>query len=113
MRGNKKQKIRLLNETRKRTQLNRKVLIRKLVRVPEAVTKAKRRRGAKYGAEVISALVRVWEWFDYPCGQRLAAVLWEQTERLRGSGGLKCSPTRAGSPASTYQKNTILYYEMS
>ncbi len=36
LRASKKQKTRLLNEARKRTKLNRKVLIRKLTRVPAA-----------------------------------------------------------------------------
>ena len=35
--------------------------------------------------------MQVWELFDFPCWQRLAAVLREQVERLRASGGLKCS----------------------
>jgi hypothetical protein len=40
---------------------------------------------------VVSALVVVWELFDYPCGQRLVAALREHTDRLRGNGGLRCS----------------------
>lgn len=97
LRGDKKQKTRLLNEARKRTRLNRKVLIRKLVRVPAAADKPKRRlRGATYGAELRAPLVKVWELFDFPCGQRLAPILREQTERLRACGGLKCSERVAG-----------------
>lgn len=97
LRGNKKQKTRLLNEARKRTKLNRKVLIRKLTRVPAAADKAKRRvRGTRYGVEVKAPLIEVWELFDFPCGQRLAPILREQTERLRASGGLKCSQAMAG-----------------
>ena len=92
LRGNKKQKTRLLNEARKRTKLNRKVLIRKLTRVPAAGGKSKRRaRGTTYGVELRAPLIQVWEIFDFPCGQRLAPILREQTERLRASGGLKCS----------------------
>ena len=92
LRGNKKQKTRLLNEARKRTELNRKVLIRKLTRVPAVADKPKRRtRGTIYGVELRGPLVQVWEWFDYPCGQRLAPILREQTERLRAGGELKCS----------------------
>ena len=52
LRGNKKQKTRLLNEARKRTRLNRKVLIRKLTRVPAAAVGKPRRRAASYGVEV-------------------------------------------------------------
>jgi hypothetical protein len=87
----------LLNEARKRTKLNRKVLIRKLTRVPAAAGKARRRpRGTIYGGDVKAPLIQVWELFDFPCGQRLAPVLREQTERLRASGWLKCSPEAAG-----------------
>src|SRR6188508_2664697 len=82
LRGNKKQKTRLLSEARKRTKLNRKVLIRKLSQIPAAVErKRKRARKAKYAAEVKAPLVKIWELFDYPCGQRLAAVLREQVEK--------------------------------
>lgn len=35
-------------------------------------------------------LVRVWELFDFPCGQRLAPILREQVEKARAGGGLKC-----------------------
>ena len=91
-RGNKKQKTRLLNEARKRTRLNRKVLIPKPAHIPAAGGKPKvRRRAARYGAAVQTALVQIWELFDFPCGQRLAPILREQTERLRASGGLQCS----------------------
>lgn len=89
--ADKKQKTRLLNEARKRTQLNRKVLIRKLTRVPAARRPGKRRRRATYGVEVRAPLMQVWELFEFPCGQRLAAVLGEQVERLRGCGAVKCS----------------------
>src|SRR5437763_15162161 len=97
MRGNKKQKSRLLNEARKRTKLNRKVLIRKLTRVPAAGgDEPKRRvRETRYGVELKAPLAQVWELFDFPCGQRLAPILREQTERLRSCGGLKCSAEAA------------------
>lgn len=36
-------------------------------------------------------MARVWELFDYPCGQRLAPVLRAQVERLRSLGELRCS----------------------
>ncbi|MGH9629384.1 MAG: hypothetical protein ACRD7E_13775, partial [Bryobacteraceae bacterium] len=97
LRGNKKQKTRLLNEARKRTKLNRKVLIRKLTRMPAAASKPKRRRrGSSYGVEVKGPLTQVWEWFDFPCGQRLAPILREQVKGLRQSGELKCSDEVAG-----------------
>ena len=79
-RGSRKQKTRLLNEARKRTRLDRKVLIRKLAH-PAKRSKPKRRaRGASYGVEVVTTLVQVWELFDFPCGQRLAPS-------IAGAGG--------------------------
>ena len=92
LRGTKKQKTKLLNEARKRTHLNRKVLIRKLSQIPAAVgKKRKRTRKPKYGAEVKAPLAKIWELFDFPCGQRMAAVLREQVEKLRAGGDLQCS----------------------
>ncbi len=73
LRGNKRQKTRLLNEDRKRTRLNRKVLIRKLTHVPAAAAQlGRRRRATRYGVELKAPLVKVWELFDFLCGQRLA-----------------------------------------
>ncbi len=96
VRGNKKQKTRLLNEARKRTKLNRKVLIRKLTRVPAVADKPQRRaRGRIYGVELRAPLIQIWELFEFPCGQRLAPILRKQTERLRAGGGLKCSQKMA------------------
>jgi len=40
---------------------------------------------------VVTALVEVWDMFEQPCGQRLAAVLQEQVERLRKMNELRCT----------------------
>lgn len=91
-RGSKKQKTRLLNEARKRTRLNRKVLIRRLCH-PAAVKEKKKRpvRGAIYNGDVVRVLVRLWVMFDCPCGQRLAPALRQELDRLRKSGEVRCS----------------------
>jgi hypothetical protein len=60
-RASKKEKGRLLSEAR--TRLTRKVLIRKLAH-PGKLKQPKRRRGASYGAEVVTTLVEIWELFD-------------------------------------------------
>lgn len=86
-----KQRTRLLNEARRRTHLNRKVLIRKLTRMPKPVRRPRPKRGASYGPEVVSALVDCWELFDFACGQRLAPALRTEVRRLRAAGELKCS----------------------
>jgi hypothetical protein len=90
--ASRKEKTRLLNEARRRTRLNRKVLIGKLAH-PAPVKKDRRRRprGASYGPEVVTALIKVWEVFDYPCGQRLVPVLRSEVERLRKQRELRCS----------------------
>ena len=88
----KARRSKLLDEAEGRTRLNRKYLIRVLG--SGAVcrgTKPKRRRGRSYGAAVLSALVEVWEMFDYPCGQRLEPVLRQEVGRLRRLGELRCS----------------------
>jgi hypothetical protein len=90
-RAGRKQKTRQLNEARRRTHLNRKVLIRKLSRAPKPVRRPRPKRGASYGAEVVSALVDCWELFDFACGQRLAPALRTEVRRLRAAGELKCS----------------------
>jgi hypothetical protein len=91
-RASKKEKTRLLNEARKRTRLNRKVLSRKLAH-PGAVPGERKRpvRKAIYGADVVGVLVRLWVMFDCPCGQRLAPALGQEVERLRQSGEVRCS----------------------
>ncbi len=91
-RGTRKQKTRLLNEARKRTRLNRKVLIRKLAH--PAPVKGEQKgpvRGAFYGADVVRMLTRLWVIFDCPCGQRLAPALRQEVDRLRSSGEVQCS----------------------
>jgi hypothetical protein len=90
--SSRKQKTKLLNEARKRTRLNRKVLIRKLAHPAKAKPEGKRRsRSATYGPEVVSILVRLWELFDYPCGQRLVPAVRAELGRLRKSGEIRCS----------------------
>jgi hypothetical protein len=90
--ADKKTKTRLLNEARKRTRLNRKVLIGKLAHPAEPRVEKKRGpRKPAYGSAVRAALAKLWEIFDYPCGQRLAPALRTEVERLRKSKDLICS----------------------
>lgn len=95
--ADRKQKSKLLNEARRRTRLNRKVLIRKLAHPAKARAEGRRRpRSATYGAEVVSTLVKVWELFDYPCGQRLVPAMRSELERLRKGKEVQCSEEVAG-----------------
>jgi hypothetical protein len=90
--ASKRAKTRLLNEARKRTRLNRKVLVRKLAHPAKPDPGKRGSRKATYGADVVTALVKVWEIFDYPCGQRLAPAVREELDRLREAKELRCSP---------------------
>ena len=52
---------------------------------------AEKEEGETYDGEVKAALAKVWEIFNYPCGQRLKPVIQTEIERLRGLGELKIS----------------------
>src|SRR5262245_4272651 len=93
-RANRTEKTQLLNEARKRTRLARKVLIRKLAH-PAKPSRPRPKRRASYGADVVTALVEIWGWFDFACGQRLVTALRTEVPRLRAAGQLQCSDTVA------------------
>ena len=75
MAKSRKEKSAILNEYCKNTGQNRKYVIRK-IRSPISL-QVKRRGGKKviYDGHVKAALAKIWEIFDYPCGQRLAPLL--------------------------------------
>lgn len=89
--ASKRGKTRLLNEARKRTRLNRKVLIGKLAHPPKPEPGKRGPRKATYGADVLTTLVKLWEIFDYPCGQRLAPAIETELEKLCKANEVKCS----------------------
>lgn len=82
---------RLLDEAQKRTRMNRKYLIRVLNRRAQPRLRGRRGRPRVYGAALLTALVEVWEIFEYPCGQRLAPILRSEVPRLRRLGELRCT----------------------
>ncbi|MFH1967968.1 MAG: transposase [bacterium] len=89
----KKKRGELLTEAEKRTKLNRKYLMDKLKpksNLDKLVSERKKRR-QYYDNSVKPALVRMWQIFDYPCGQRLKTSLEDETDRLRILGELDCS----------------------
>jgi hypothetical protein len=91
LKASKKEKSRLLDEAKKRTGLNQKYLIRKLRPGNNLKPKPRRRRKETYDGYVRAALARLWEIFDYPCGQRLEPLLRTEVERLRALGELSIS----------------------
>ncbi|MFH1129380.1 MAG: transposase family protein [Patescibacteria group bacterium] len=89
----KKKRGTLLDEAEKRTCLNRKYLIDKLrpkSNLDKLVSQRKQNK-QYYDNYVKTALVRMWEIFDYPCGQRLKPLLTTETEKLRKLSELECS----------------------
>jgi hypothetical protein len=91
LKADKHGKTRLLNEVRKRTKMNRKVLIRKLAHPAPQRKKKRGPRKPTYDGQVLAALIELWEIFDCPCGQRLAPALRQEIERLRKTKDLVCS----------------------
>jgi len=78
-----KEKSSILDEYCKNTGQNRKYVIRK-IRSSLSLEPKKRKRTATYDGPVRSALAKIWEIFDFPCGQRLKPLLEREVERLRG-----------------------------
>ena len=89
----KKEKGKLLSEAEKRTELSRKYLIRKLRPKSNLDRKKEDRKKRKviYDGYVREALAKVWEIFDFACGQRLKSSLETEVDRLRKQGELDCS----------------------
>jgi hypothetical protein len=85
-----KEKARILDEYCSNTGQSRKYAIRRL-RAGLQGSKRGRKRKWTYDGEVIAALAKLWEIFDYPCGQRLKPLLEAEVERLRGFGELEIS----------------------
>lgn len=95
--NSKKEKSKLLDEYCKVTKQNRKYVIRKL-RTGTWVHQERRKQQPKqrkrksyYNNNVKSALIKCWEIFDQPCGQRLAPLLKQEVDRLIKQNELNCS----------------------
>lgn len=92
----KKEKTALLDEYCRNTNLRRKYVIRKIKegkfwRSEWKRQVRKRVRKQYYDAEVLSPLIKIWEIFDYPCGQRLKSSLLTETGNLRKWKEITCS----------------------
>jgi len=81
----------ILDEYCRTTGHNRKYAITCLGSERRVEGKKRKGRPVNYDGEVVAVLVRVWEMFDYPCGQRLKSVLETELERLRIMGEVVCS----------------------
>ena len=83
----KKEKTEILDEYCRNTGQARKYVIRKIQPEVDLRLKPKRRKQT-YDGQVTAALAKVWEIFDYPCGQRLKPLLEVEIDRLREFGEL-------------------------
>ncbi len=82
MAKSRKDKSSILDEYCKNTHQNRKYAIRR-IRSFSSVPKERRKRKQTYDGYVKVALAKLWEIFDYPCGQRLTPLLKTEVNRLR------------------------------
>jgi hypothetical protein len=90
-------RIKLLNEAVKRTGLNRKYLIRRLS-PKTSWDKFPRKRSSRlpyYGSNLVAPLVKLWDIFDHPCGQRLTMAIANELERLRNFGEINLTDQEA------------------
>lgn len=82
------EKSSILDEYCRNTHQNRKYLIRRINSCILSSPTNKGRREEIYDGHVRAALAKMWEIFDYPCGQRLASLLETEVDRLRDFGEL-------------------------
>ncbi|GEM_PF-2170295 len=65
-----KEKSQILDEYRRNTAQTRKYVIRDMQPRVDMRPKQRKKRNQTYDGEVKAPLAKVWEIFDYPCGQR-------------------------------------------
>ena len=97
LKASKRTKTSLLREAEKRTGLNRKYIVRKLSAKTnwEKSPKAKPTRSREYTSDLTIHLVKLWDIFDNPCGQRLKPLIDEEIQRLRDFGEINLSDEQA------------------
>jgi hypothetical protein len=93
LKADRKGKGKILDEYCKNTGQSRKYVIRKINEMAFKEPKPQKKRKAKYGRDVRDVLSKIWEIFDYPCGQRLKPILMSEVDRLREIGELKITAT--------------------
>ena len=84
----KKERSQILNEYCSNIGQSRKHVIRKIHRA-EIRPKQRKKRKEIYNGQVKAALAKIWEIFDYPCGQRLKPLLETEVDRLSEFGEIE------------------------
>ena len=85
------EKTQILDEYCGNTGQARKYVIRRIQPRVELRPKKRKKRKETYDGQVKAPLAKVWEIFDYPCGQRLKPILETEVDRLRKLGELGVS----------------------
>jgi hypothetical protein len=85
---NKKEKSSILDTICLNSDYSRKYVIRTIRSRADIAAKVPRKRKPAYDGEVITALVKIWECLDYPCGQKLKPILEKELDRLVKSNQL-------------------------
>lgn len=112
--ASKKQKGLLLDEAKKRTGRNRKYLT---CRLSAKTNWNKKRKNTikknQYTSDLILPLVRLWDIFDHPCGQRLKPLIEDELMRLRSFGEIRFTDLQAGKLCRMSEKtiDTLLSHE--
>jgi len=92
LKANRKEKTNILDEYCRNTGQDRKYSIKKFrykVRLKNPEDRKKKKE--VYDNSVKPALARVWEIFDFPCGQRLQPMIKDELQRLRNFNEVSCS----------------------
>lgn len=98
LKANKQEKTNLLNHICRLTGYQRKYTIWKLGDMQkkpaaEREKKPRKKRQRKYGADCVPPLKQIWEFLDWPCGERLQPYLPTIIPLLEQYDWLKVSPT--------------------
>ena len=88
LKGNRREKGRILDEVTKVTGYDRKAAIRLLGQRGKGKPASRRGRSKQYGIEVVAALKGAWEASDRMCSKRLRPFLPELVEALESHGEL-------------------------
>jgi hypothetical protein len=87
----KREKSQILDEYCGNTGQSRKYIIRKIRSRMDQRPRLRKKRRQTYDGEMTASMAKVWEIFDYPCGQRLKPILETEIARLRELGEIKVS----------------------
>jgi len=85
LKSSKKEKSKVLNEFCLNTEYNRKYAINILQArcdYHRVKREGRKKRKKTYGSATITAIIKVWEFLEYPCGLRLKPVLLSTAEAL-------------------------------